>query len=48
VARPAVPLTTFLRGIAVGAGGADRAALEVAAARVAELTAAWGAQGGEA
>jgi hypothetical protein len=41
VARPAVPLTTFLMGMAVGAGGGDRAALERVASQVADLTAAW-------
>lgn len=46
VTRPAVPLTTFLMGVAVGAGSGDRAGLEAAAARVAELTAAWGAEEG--
>ncbi|GAA2720788.1 DUF6457 domain-containing protein [Cellulomonas aerilata] len=43
VTRPAVPLTTFLMGVAVGSGGRDRAALDAAAARVAEATAAWAA-----
>ena len=45
VARPAVPLTTYLMGIAVGARGGDRAALDGVAAEVARLTAAWGAAG---
>ncbi|WNB86933.1 NTP transferase domain-containing protein [Cellulomonas sp. ATA003] len=48
VARPAVPLTTFLMGIAVGATGGDRAALDAAAATVARLTADWSADGGGA
>jgi molybdopterin-guanine dinucleotide biosynthesis protein A len=41
VTRPAVPLTTFLMGVAVGAGSRDRAALDAAAAKVAEATRAW-------
>jgi hypothetical protein len=48
VARPAVPLTTFLMGMAVGAGSGDRAALEAVAARVAALTAEWDAGHGPA
>ena len=42
VARPAVPLTTLLMGVAIGARGGDRAALEAVAREVADLTRAWG------
>ncbi|WP_298459872.1 NTP transferase domain-containing protein [uncultured Cellulomonas sp.] len=41
VARPAVPLTTFLMGCAVGAGTGDRAALGVTAETVARLVEEW-------
>ncbi len=41
VARPAVPLTTFLMGMAVGARGGDRAALDSVAAQVGELNRRW-------
>jgi Domain of unknown function (DUF6457) len=44
VARPAVPLTTFLMGCAVVARGGDRAALDDVATTVAALTAAWDPQ----
>lgn len=39
VARPAVPVTTFLLGYAVAAAGGDRAALEQLSVRVGELAA---------
>lgn len=41
VARPAVPLTMFLLGGAVAAGGGDRAALEAAVARTSALVQRW-------
>ena len=41
VARPAVPLTTFLLGMAVATGGGDRTALETASLRVAEMADLW-------
>lgn len=41
VARPAVPLTAFLVGYAVGASGGDRAAFDAAATRVTGLARAW-------
>ena len=41
VARPAVPLTSFLVGYAVGAGGGDRAAFDRVVARVTELARGW-------
>lgn len=41
VARPAVPLTSFLIGYAVARAGGDRAALERVVTRAAELAAAW-------
>ena len=44
VARPAVPLTSFLVGYATGAGGGDRAAFERATARAAELVRLWSAE----
>lgn len=43
VARPAVPLTAYLVGCAVGAAGADRATFEATAARVTELARHWSA-----
>jgi hypothetical protein len=39
VTRPAAPLTTFLVGLAAGAHGADRAAVEAAVIRVQKLLA---------
>lgn len=49
VARPAVPLTGFFVGYAVGAGGKDRAELDRVAAAVTALARAWaGASGPEA
>ena len=41
VARPAVPLTAYLVGCAVGASGGDRAAFDATAARVTELARGW-------
>lgn len=41
VARPAVPLTGFFVGYAVGAGTRDRAELERVAARVTALAREW-------
>lgn len=41
VARPAVPLTSFLVGYAVGAGGGDRVAFDRVVARVTELARQW-------
>lgn len=41
VARPAVPLTSFLVGYAVARDGGDRAALERVVSRAASLAAAW-------
>ncbi|GGB92612.1 DUF6457 domain-containing protein [Cellulomonas carbonis] len=41
VGRPAVPVTAFLVGCAVGADGGDRVALERAVARVQGRTAVW-------
>ena len=46
VARPAVPLTAFLAGYAVGAGSGDRAALERTLAQVGALVARWEAESG--
>jgi hypothetical protein len=48
VARPAVPLTTFLMGLAVGASGGDRASLQAVATRVAALTVEWADAAGAA
>lgn len=44
VARPAVPLTSFLAGYAVAAGGGDRAAFERVLAQVTGLVQDWSAQ----
>lgn len=41
VARPAVPLTSFMVGYAVGAGSADRVELERVVARAAALARGW-------
>lgn len=41
VARPAVPLTTFLAGYAVARGGGDRGALERAVREVEAMVAGW-------
>jgi hypothetical protein len=48
VARPAVPLTTFLAGYAVGAGTGDRAALDAVVARLTAEAARWGGTPGAA
>lgn len=45
VGRPAVPLTAFLVGCAVGARGGGRPAFDDVAARVAELARAWSPDG---
>lgn len=42
VGRPAVPLTGFLAGYAVGAGSGDRAALERVLARLTAAARTWG------
>lgn len=44
VTRPAVPLTGFLAGYAVGAGSGDRAAFEQVVAQVTAMAQDWGAQ----
>jgi len=41
VGRPAVPLTAYLVGCAVGASSGDRAAFEATASRVTGLARAW-------
>lgn len=41
VARPAVPLTAYLVGCAVGAGTGDRAAFDRVSAQVSELVRVW-------
>jgi hypothetical protein len=41
VARPAVPLTAYLVGCAVGAGTGDQAAFERVSAKVGELVRVW-------
>lgn len=48
VARPAVPVTSFLVGYAVAARGGDRAALDAVVARVTELARARDGDGGGA
>ena len=45
VARPAVPLTAFLVGCAVGARGGGRVAFDEVAARVTALARAWSPEG---
>ena len=42
VGRPAVPLTGFLAGYAVGAGSGDRAALERVLTRLTAAARTWG------
>lgn len=44
VARPAVPLTSYLLGYAVARSGGDRAALERLAAEVTQRAGAWGSR----
>lgn len=41
VGRPAVPLTSFMVGYAVAAGGGDRAQLDRVVARATELAGGW-------
>lgn len=48
VARPAVPLTGFFVGYAVGAGSHDRAELDRVAETVTRLAQAWGEARGAA
>ena len=45
VGRPAVPLTAFLVGCAVGARGGGRAAFDEVAAQVTALARGWSPQG---
>ncbi len=45
VGRPAVPLTAFLVGCAVGARGGGRAAFDEVAAQVTALVRAWSPEG---
>ncbi len=45
VGRPAVPLTAFLVGAAVGARGGGRDAFDEVATRVTELAQAWSPEG---
>lgn len=45
VGRPAVPLTAFLVGCAVGARGGGRAAFDEVAAQVTGLARAWSPEG---
>lgn len=45
VGRPAVPLTAFLVGCAVGARGGGRATFDEVAARVTERARAWSPEG---
>ena len=47
VLRPAVPVTTFILGYALGSSGGDRAHLEVLVHQVHELTRAWGQRQGQ-
>ena len=46
VLRPAVPVTTFILGYALGSSGGDRAHLEVLVHQVRALTRAWGQRQG--